>query len=98
MRIKISGTDAPGAPIHPNKIIIYEMYDEYDRISKTSSMARTTGYTCTAALQLLIRNMIKEKGVLAPEVVGKDEACFSFILNYLRDRNVIYKKEELQTN
>lgn len=72
--------------------IQYELYDEYDAKSETSSMSRTTGYTCTAAVNLLINQLFTEKGVYPPELVGKDEACFTFILNYLRERGVNYVK------
>lgn len=76
------------------KTVYYELYDEYDAVSQTSSMSRTTGYTCTAALNLLIKNLFTAKGVFPPELVGKDETCFNFILNYLKERNVIYTKKE----
>jgi len=83
MTIKVSGE---------GKIICYSLYDEYDTVSETSSMSRTTGYTCTAALNMLANNLFSEKGVFPPELVGKDEACFNFILNYLSERNVHYIK------
>ena len=89
MQIKIAGTENG-----KKKTIIYDLYDEYDKQSKISSMARTTGYTCTAALNLLVNNLFNEKGVFPPELIGKHEQCFTFILNYLKERNVIYKKKE----
>jgi lysine 6-dehydrogenase len=76
------------------KTIRYELYDEYDVATQTSSMSRTTGYTCTAAVNLLINNLFTAKGVFPPELVGNDEACFNFILNYLKERNIIYTKTE----
>ncbi len=85
MQIKI--TDA-------EKTICYDLYDVYDAVTQTSSMSRTTGYTCTAALNLLIEKLFTEKGVFPPELVGKDENCFNFILNYLSTRNIIYRKTE----
>lgn len=74
------------------KTIRYELYDEYDVATQTSSMSRTTGYTCTAAVSLLINNLFTAKGVFPPELVGNDEGCFNFILNYLKERNIIYTK------
>ena len=85
MQIKISDAE---------KTICYDLYDEYDAATQTSSMGRTTGYTCTAALNMLIEKLFTEKGVFPPELVGKDEACFNFILNYLRERNIHYHKTE----
>jgi lysine 6-dehydrogenase len=85
MQIKISDVE---------KTICYDLYDEYDAVTQTSSMGRTTGYTCTAAVNMLIENLFTEKGVFPPELVGKDEACFNFILNYLKERNIHYRKTE----
>lgn len=87
MKIIISG-------IMNNKptTIEYSLYDEYDAATKTSSMSRTTGYTCTAALNMMMNNLFTEKGVFPPELVGKDKSCFDFIVKYLAERNVIYKK------
>ena len=72
--------------------IAYLLYDEYDPKSNTSSMSRTTGYTCTAAVNLVAEKKFNEKGVFPPELVGKHEHCFRYIMNYLEERAVIYKK------
>ncbi len=72
--------------------IEYFLYDEYDAATKTASMSRTTGYTCTAAANLIINNTFSEKGVFPPELIGKHKPCFDFILQYLEERNVVYKK------
>lgn len=76
------------------KRITYDVYDTYDAATQTSSMSRTTGYTCTAAVNLLINNMFSYKGVFPPELVGGKEGCFDFVVNYLKERNVVYKKTE----
>ena len=89
MQIKIS--DA-------KKTICYDLYDEYDATTQTSSMSRTTGYTCTAALNMLIEKLFTEKGVFPPELLGKDESCFTFILDYLKERNIHYRKTEIKRN
>lgn len=76
------------------KTISYHLYDEYDAVTQTSSMSRTTGYTCTAALNMLAEGIFTEKGVFPPELVGRHETCFHFILNYLSERNIHYIKTE----
>ncbi|SNR40258.1 Saccharopine dehydrogenase, NADP-dependent [Lutibacter agarilyticus] len=91
MRITLKGTDEKGA----QKIIIYNLHDAYCTITNTSSMARTTGYTATAAANLFLDGLFTEKGVFPPELVGKNTACFNYILNYLEERNVFYKKIEI---
>ncbi|MEO6404954.1 MAG: saccharopine dehydrogenase C-terminal domain-containing protein [Ferruginibacter sp.] len=72
--------------------IEYFLYDEYDTKTNVSSMSRTTGYTCTAAVNLVANNLFNEKGIFPPELVARQPGCFEFILNYLAERNVQYKK------
>jgi len=91
MRVTVTGTDASGA----GKKITYNLLDEYNKSTKTSSMARTTGYTATAAVNMFLDGLFSDKGVFPPELVGKDEACFRYILKYLEDRGVIYKRSEV---
>lgn len=76
------------------KTIEYNLLDKYDTETKTSSMARTTGYTCTAAVNLIVRKLFNQKGVFPPELIGREKSCFDFVINYLRERNVIWKKKE----
>ncbi len=86
MRIKLSGTQY-GKP----KTIVYELFDSNDPVTQTSSMSRTTGYTCTATLQLLTNGLFTQKGVFPPELVGCYEPCFDFLMKYLSERKVDYK-------
>jgi saccharopine dehydrogenase-like NADP-dependent oxidoreductase len=72
--------------------IEYFLYDEYDASTNTSSMSRTTAYTCTAAVHLLSNKLFNEKGVFPPELIGKHPHCFDYILQYLENRNVVYQK------
>jgi saccharopine dehydrogenase-like NADP-dependent oxidoreductase len=76
------------------KTITYELFDRYDPVSKISSMARTTGYTCTAAVNLVDNRLFTEKGVFPPELVGRNKKCFDFVINYLKERQVNWKKTE----
>jgi lysine 6-dehydrogenase len=76
------------------KIVEYNLLDRYNEATKTSSMARTTGYTCTAAVNLITKGLFTEKGVFPPELIGKDKKCFDFVIGYLKERSVIWKKSE----
>lgn len=70
----------------------YFLYDEYDAATQTSSMSRTTAYTCTAAVNMITEGFFSEHGIIPPEKIGRHKKCFDYILKYLADRNVIYKK------
>lgn len=89
MRITIKGTNKKGE----QRTIVYNLHDEYCTKSKTSSMARTTGYTATATANMFLDGLFKDKGIFPPELVGKHETCFYYILDYLKNRNVIYTTE-----
>ena len=77
-----------------NKTIEYNLLDRYDIASKTSSMARTTGYTCTAAVNLIAKKLFSEKGIFPPELVGKNKKCFDFVMHYLEQRKVNWKMSQ----
>ena len=88
MRVTVKGENEKGE----NEEVIYELYDEYCHETQTASMSRSTGYTATAAANLVLDGLFDDKGVFPPELVGKNDNCFNYIMNYLEDRNVIYKK------
>ena len=86
MRIKITGNEK-------NKEVQYT-YTLLDRFQKdTISMARTTGFTCTAVANLVLNNKFIQTGISPPEFLGEH---FDFVNKYLKKRGVIYnvsKKE-----
>lgn len=89
MRIRMEGTQ-DGAP----KKYEYNLLDRTERSSGTLSMARTTGYTCTAVANLVLSGQFDRKGICPPEYVGEKESDFDFVVKYLADRGVFYKKKE----
>lgn len=80
------------------KDIEYNLLDHYDPTTKTTSMARTTGYSCNAAVNLIANGIFRNKGVFPPELVGKNKECFDFVMAYLKERGIILKKSFLQNN
>ena len=71
----------------------YHMFDRYDVETGTSSMARTTGYTCTAMVCLVARNLYTRPGISPPEFVGRDKTCFDFVFGELEARDVRLRHE-----
>ncbi len=103
MRIIIKGSEMPpgkkGTPLAGEwlttgrrKTITWSLHDRYDKSTGTISMARTTGYTCAAAVHMIDRGMFSRKGICPPEYLGENEENFNFIMNYLSDRGVDYHK------
>jgi lysine 6-dehydrogenase len=72
----------------------YNLLDRWDDKTIISSMGRTTGYTCTAAVHLIAKKMFTEKGVFPPELVGKNKKCFDFVMDYLKERDVNWKRKD----
>lgn len=75
-----------------NQKVEYVLYDEYDKVTSQTSMSRSTGYTATASVNLILNKLFTNKGVYPPELVGKVDNCTEYILNYLKNRNIsLYK-------
>jgi saccharopine dehydrogenase-like NADP-dependent oxidoreductase len=88
LRVEIDGRLADGS----RERITYDLLDRYDKASGVSSMARTTGYTCTAGVHLLAKGMFERKGICPPEYIGEDAACSDFVLAHLAARGVVFSK------
>ncbi len=75
----------------------YDMLDRYDREKRILSIARTTGYTCTAVARIVLQGKFEEKGVIPPELLGKHPEVYHQVIEYLRKRDVMFKEtiEEL---
>jgi lysine 6-dehydrogenase len=76
------------------KTVEFNLLDRYDNETKISSMSRTTGYTCAASANLIASGLFRESGVFPPELVGKHEACFNYVMHYLGERKVQWNRKE----
>ena len=68
----------------------YDLYDRYDKAAKTTSMARTTGYACTAGVRMLAKGAFRRKGICPPEYIGQDKKACEFMLARMEEKNIIY--------
>ncbi|MCF8226481.1 MAG: saccharopine dehydrogenase NADP-binding domain-containing protein [Bacteroidales bacterium] len=91
MRVVVTGEEAGEASAYQ-----YDLFDKYDVPTGTSSMARTTGYTCAGAGEMILKGKLNSKGVLAPEMVGSDAGRFNYLLHYLEERGVNYRRARSQ--
>jgi saccharopine dehydrogenase-like NADP-dependent oxidoreductase len=89
MKINIQGTNR-----NEPTDVTYELLDKYDAKTGLSSMARTTGFTATAAVNLITHDIYTNKGVFPPEQIGRDNESYEFIMDYLKDRNIQYKRKQ----
>ena len=86
MRIRVEGEEK-GKP----RGYEYNLLDRTDKATGTLSMARTTGYVCTAVAHLVIGGQYSRKGISPPEFVGKEGSNLKFVFKHLEERGVKYK-------
>lgn len=83
MMIEVEGIGEDGRGRHH-----FTLLDRTDLATGTSSMARTTGYTCTALVRLVASGAWTEPGLAPPEVVGRTAAHYEAVLTHLAARGV----------
>ena len=86
LKIVISGIEKG-----KKKEYVYNLFDVFDNETKTTSMARTTGYTCTSVARLILNGEYLQKGISPPEFVGAKGKCFKSLFEYLKERKISIK-------
>jgi len=66
----------------------FDLLDYYNPDTGTSSVARTTGYTCASMARLIAFGKWTEPGVAPAEVVGRQQDCFDYVIGHLAERGV----------
>ena len=89
MRVTVEGEKA-GLPVRKQ----FNLLDRYDRATKTTSMARTTGYSCTAAVRLLASGGYSRKGISPPEYLGLEPGAWAFIRADLAKHGVLFTESD----
>jgi saccharopine dehydrogenase-like NADP-dependent oxidoreductase len=84
MRLLFEGLSPEGAPVR----LAMDLIDHYDAANGLLSMARTTGFTATAAARLLLEGRFRRPGVHPPEVLGLDEDLYQALTGMLDERGV----------
>ena len=86
MKIIISGKENDKDVIYQ-----YDLFDRYDAATGISSMARTTGYSATAAAELVLGGIYTRIGISPPEFVGAEKSCLERMLKYQEERGILYR-------
>jgi saccharopine dehydrogenase-like NADP-dependent oxidoreductase len=66
----------------------YDLLDSYDRGTGTTSMARTTGYTCAIVARMVLAGEFRQVGICPPEYVGRTPGCYESLIAALQARNI----------
>ena len=83
MRVILEG-EKGGQPVR----YTYDLLDKYDRQTNTTSMARTTGYTCAIAVRQVASRIFTQKGISPPEFLGRAPGSFENFLAEYAKRNI----------
>lgn len=75
----------------------YDLLDNYDRETNTTSMARTTGYTASVMSRIVLDGSYKREGVSPLEIVGQDGDVYQKLLRGLAERNVVYREKIIKS-
>ena len=89
MRVTVEGCEPNGDSV----VHVWRLEDRRDPSTGYSSMARTTGFACTAAVGLLLEGEFRRPGVHPPERLGEDPKLFEALLAYQADRGIEYLHE-----
>ena len=76
------------------KELVFNLFDKFDEETKTTSMARTTGYTCTSVARLILSGDFNRKGINPPEYIGADSGCYKKVMAMLKEKNIKINFEE----
>ncbi|MCP4543717.1 MAG: NAD(P)H-binding protein [Chloroflexi bacterium] len=66
----------------------YDLLDKYDRETGATSMARTTGYTCTIIARQVLNGLFTRQGICPPEFIGRTEGCYENLMSEYTRRNI----------
>ncbi|MCC7291102.1 MAG: saccharopine dehydrogenase NADP-binding domain-containing protein [Phycisphaerales bacterium] len=74
---------------------VYDLYDETDAATGTSSMARTTGFPCAIVARMLATGDLHHPGVRPPELIAPLPGVCDHILTELARRGVSVRTNEV---
>ena len=74
------------------KRFTFDLLDSYDKKTKTTSMARTTGYTCSTIVRLLADKKFRDLGICPPEIIGQDQKCYRYVIEGLKKKGINFKE------
>jgi len=71
----------------------FVLYDERDKETGYTSMARTTGFPCVIMGRLIAEGLVNKPGVNAPEAIGDNPAAVKRFIEEMKKRGVTLHQE-----
>lgn len=87
MQVEVSGYKG-------NDFVTYtwDLWDIFDEKTWKNSMGRCTGFSCSIFAQAIVRGLIKDKGVIAPEKLAASDELYDFVMSEQRSRGINYRE------
>ena len=76
---------------------IFKLFDRYDPETKTTSMARTTGYTCAIVARQILSDRFNRPGISPPEYLGQTQGCYGHLMSEYKKRNISIMETNFQS-
>lgn len=73
----------------------WDLIDKFDEKQMLHSMARTTGYACSATARAISNGMISSPGFHAPEALAKDDGFYEYLMPELAKYGIVFKHSVL---
>lgn len=89
LRVIVRG-ERNGAPTR----VEWNLVDEYDAATDTTSMGRTTAFPCAIVTRAILDGTIRDHGVVAPEHLATIDGFFDRMVNELARRGVYYGRHD----
>lgn len=70
---------------------MWDLVDRFDEKQMRHSMARTTGYPCSATAKAIAKGIISEKGFHAPEMLVHNEKFYDYLMIELMKRGIVFR-------
>jgi len=70
----------------------WDLWNIFDDKTWKNSMGRCTGFTCSIIAQAIVKGLIKEKGVIAPEKLAASNELYGFVMAEQRSRGINYEE------
>jgi len=73
----------------------YHLLDHYDTKHGITAMARTTACPASIIAQLILKNAVTRKGVVAPEQLGRQDNIYGDFMNEMSKRGIMTTEERV---
>lgn len=70
----------------------WDLWDIFDEKTWKNSMGRCTGFSCSIFAQAIVKGLIKDKGVIAPEKLAASDELYNFVMSEQRGRGIKYEE------